>query len=173
MWLFGTARLAAWIVIVAILVAVVAGYVSFGFFLATQLIWLSVLAGVLYILLALTDDLFSGWGPQSRMMRLARATIGLRAESFDQLCALASGLVRLTLIVIALLLAAAPWGIQSGDATGWIRKAFTGISLGGLSVSPGAILGALAFLVGGLLLTEPSSAGSTQATSRTPASTTV
>ncbi len=152
--LFGLLRLAAWIAVVVIVAALVLGYVSLGFFLATQLIWLSTLGAVLYILMALVDDLFTGWGPTSAVSRFARGTIGLRSESFDQLCALVSGLLRLILIVIAIMLAAAPWGIQSGDATSWIRRAFAGITLGGFSLSPGAILGAIAFIAGGLLLTR-------------------
>ncbi len=152
--LFGLLRLVAWVAVVIIVCALVLGYVSLGFFLATQLIWLSTLGAMLYILMALVDDLFTGWGPTSAVSRFARGAVGLRSESFDQICALVSGLLRLILIVIAIMLAAAPWGIQSGDATSWIRRALAGITFGGFSLSPGAILGAIAFIAGGLLLTR-------------------
>jgi small-conductance mechanosensitive channel len=152
-WLMGTVRVALWIALGAVLISVVTGYVAFAFFLIQQIIWLGVLGAVLYILLELADNL-CGSGPGSRVGRFARGTIGIRTERFDQICALLSGFLKLFLVVVAILLAAAPWGIQSGDAFGWFSRALAGFQLGGLSLSPGAILGAIAFLGGGILLTR-------------------
>lgn len=152
-WLMGTVRVALWIALGVVLISVVTGYVAFAFFLIQQIIWLGVLGSVLYILLELTDNL-CGVGPTSRVGRFARGTIGIRSARFDQLCALLSGFLKLFLVVVAILLAAAPWGIQSGDAFGWFSRALAGFQLGGLSLSPGAILGAIAFLAGGILLTR-------------------
>ena len=153
-WLHSAVRLAAWIAVAVVLVALLVGYISFAFFLATQMLWIGVLGGTLYVLVVLTDDLFCGWGPGSRVMRFANGTVGLKHGSFEQLCVLMSGIIRLILIVMAVLLAVAPWGVQSGDVAGWINRAFSGITLGGFSLSLTAVFGALALLVAGILLTR-------------------
>jgi small-conductance mechanosensitive channel len=153
-WLHSAVRLATWTTVVVVLIAGVLGYISFAFFLATQMLWIGVLGGTLYILLALTDDLLCGWEPGSGVVRFASGTVGLKQGSFEQLCVLASGIVRLILIVMAVMLAAAPWGVQSGDVAGWIARAFSGITLGGFSLSLTAVLGAFALLVAGILLTR-------------------
>ncbi|MDX6806496.1 DUF3772 domain-containing protein [Terrihabitans rhizophilus] len=151
-WGRGVVRVVAWILIGAVLVCLVAGYVSLAFFLAQQMIWLSIIGAMFYMLNQLVDGLCAG--SASAIGRFAQGTIGLRDQSFDQLCAIFSGVMRLLLITLALFMAAAPWGVQSGDAVGWFRRALSGFQLGSLSVSPAAILGALVFLIGGVLLTR-------------------
>jgi small-conductance mechanosensitive channel len=118
------------------------------------MVWIGIVSAVLYILLTLTDDLVCGWWPASRIGRLAHGTVGLRKSSLDQLCAIISGVLRLILIALAVLLVVAPWGLQSVDVTGWIRRAFGGVALGGFSISLSAVLAALTVLVVGIILTR-------------------
>ncbi|MGQ4275387.1 DUF3772 domain-containing protein [Terrihabitans sp. B22-R8] len=152
-WMKGAARLIAWIAIAVVMISVATGYISFGFFLIQQMIWISVLGAALYILLALVDGLCAA-GAHSPVGRFARGTLGLRDQRFGQICAVVSGFLHLVLIVLAVMLAAAPWGIQGDDAVSWFDRALAGFQLGGLSVSPLTILGAIAFLTGGILLTR-------------------
>ena len=153
-WFHSLIRLAAWAAIAVIIAAALIGYISFSFFIANQMIWIGIVSAVLYILLTLTDDLVCGWWPASRIGQLTHGTVGLRKSSLDQLCAIISGVLRLILIALAVLLIVAPWGLQSVDVTGWIRRAFGGVALGGFSVSLSTVLAALTVLVVGVVLTR-------------------
>ncbi len=151
---FSVLRLVSWGAFAVIIAALVIGYLAFSYFLAQQILWIGVLGGLLYILLALVDDLLTGWGPKSRVGRFAHSTVGLRNGRFEQICVLVSGVVRLFLIVMALLLIAAPWGVQSGDVTGWVGRAFSGIAVAGFSISFSAVFGAFALLIIGVVATR-------------------
>lgn len=153
-WSVSVGRLAAWLAVITILAAVLVGYIAFGFFLSQQLLWLGVLGGLLYLLLVFVDDLLMGLASGSRIGRFANGAVGLKRSSLEQLAVLASGLLRLFLVVMALLLAIAPWGVQSGDVSGWIGRAFSGIALGGFSVSLSSVFGALVLLIAGVVLTR-------------------
>jgi small-conductance mechanosensitive channel len=153
-WLASIVRVVAWAAIVVVVMAAVAGYISFSFFLASQMLWLGVLGGLLYLLLTLVDDLLLGWGGDKRLLKFAKNTVGFQKNRVEQLCVLASGILRLVLIVMAVLLAIAPWGVESGHVVGWIGRAFTGITFGGLSFSLAAVFGALVLLIAGILLTR-------------------
>jgi potassium-dependent mechanosensitive channel len=153
-WLHSLARLAAWSAIVIVIAAALTGYISFAFFLAAQMMWIGVLGALLYLLLTLVDDLLLGWGGDNRFLHFARSTVGLQKNRIEQLAVLASGILRLVLIVMAVLLAIAPWGVESGHVLGWIGRAFTGITFGGVSFSLAAVFGALVLLVAVILLTR-------------------
>lgn len=154
LWLNSLARLAVWTAIAVVIAAALAGYISFAFFLASQMLWIGVLGGLLYLLMTLVDDLLLGWGCDNRLLRFANNTVGLKKSGLEQLCVLASGVLRLVLIVMAVLLAIAPWGVESGHVVGWIGRAFTGITFGGVSFSLTAVFGALVLLIAVILLTR-------------------
>ncbi|BCJ89703.1 mechanosensitive ion channel protein MscS [Terrihabitans soli] len=154
LWLASLVRVIAWAAIVIVIAAALAGYISFAFFLAAQMMWLGVLGGILYLLLTLVDDLLLGWGGDKRLLKFAKNTVGFQKSRVEQLCVLASGVLRLVLIVMAVLLAIAPWGVESGHVLGWIGRAFTGITFGGVSFSLAAVFGALVLLIAGILLTR-------------------
>jgi small-conductance mechanosensitive channel len=153
-WLASIVRVVAWVAIVIVVIAALVGYISFSFFLAAQMLWLGVLGGILYLLLTLVDDLLLGWADDKRLLKFAKNTVGFQKNRVAQLSVLGSGILRLVLIVMAVLLAIAPWGVESGHLLGWIGRAFTGITFGGVSFSLAAVLGALALLIAGILLTR-------------------
>lgn len=153
-WLASVLRILAWGAVGVVIASAIIGYLAFSYFLARQILWVGVVGGILYILLALIDDLLTGWGPKSRIGRFAHSTVGLRNGRFEQLCVLASGILRLMLIAMAALLIIAPWGVQSGDVAGWVRRAFSGIAVAGFSFSPSALFVALALLGVGIATTR-------------------
>lgn len=154
LWLPSLVRLVAWAAIVVVVAAALVGYISFAFFLAAQMMWIGVLGGILYLLLTLVDDLMLGWAGDKRLVKFAKSTVGLQKNRVEQLSVLASGILRLVVIVMAALLAIAPWGVESGHVLGWIGRAFTGITFGGVSFSLAAVFGSLVLLIAGILLTR-------------------
>jgi potassium efflux system protein len=72
----------------------------------------------------------------------------------EQIGVLASGVARLALIIIALLLILLPWGIDSTDVTGSLRALFFGFSVGDLNISLSSVLIAAALFTAGFTITR-------------------
>jgi small-conductance mechanosensitive channel len=152
---FRAFALIAWLAIVATVTAAVLGFVALALFLANQVIWVGLLLTVLYLLLALIDDLFThGLTGESTLGRFAVRTLGLRARSVELLGVVLSGVVRLTLILLAATMIMAPWGIGTINVAGWFDAAMHGFTIGGLTIAPGSILTALAIVAAGVVATR-------------------
>jgi potassium-dependent mechanosensitive channel len=80
--------------------------------------------------------------------------MGLSGARIEQVGVVLSGGIRLMLIVVAALLALAPYGIESGDIFGWLDTIFTGLTIGEITLSFSAILAALALFLVGVIATR-------------------
>lgn len=148
-------RMLAWIAIAAIIASVLTGFIAFGKFLTNQVIWIAIIASVLYLLLNLFDDLFTvGFSPVSGFGRWLQHTTGLRKGALEQIGVLLSGVFKLALYIIAILLVVAPWGIESYNATSWMRALIFGFSIGSYQLSLSAIIGGILILVVGIAATR-------------------
>jgi small-conductance mechanosensitive channel len=146
--LYGVFRGLAWALIVVITVAVLIGYIPFGSFLTEQLTLVAATGTVLFLLIHLVDEACdAGLQPGSRLGRSLIYTVGLRRETLQQLPVLLSGAARLALILIALLVVAAPWGMQSSDVSGNLDAIFFGFRVGDVTVSLAGIAVAIASFV--------------------------
>ncbi len=148
-------RLGGWIASIAILGGVLFGYVSLASFIMAQIVWIATLAAVLVLLSALVDaSLGASTAENARIALALQSMVGVRRRSLEQLSVLAAGAIRVVLIAVGLLLALAPWGIESGDLWGSVRAVFFGFKIGDYTISLSAILLA-AFLFGaGLAVTR-------------------
>ena len=148
-------RLLGWGIVVAVLVAVITGYVSFASFLLNQVVWLTILALVMLLALAFIEEFIgNGLSSQGNFGRRVREVTGLTANSLDQISALSSGLVRLLLYLALGMLALAPWGIDSSSLVGNLKAAFFGFTVGGVTISLSSIALAVVFFVLGLMATR-------------------
>jgi small-conductance mechanosensitive channel len=148
-------RLAAWLAIGVVLLAVVSGYVTFGEFLANQVIWITAVLSLAYLLMIVVDDLFtSGLSSETRFGRLTSASISLRPESLDQIGVVLSGFLRVLLILVTALFVLAPWGLETTDVFGWLRLAVSGLEVGGIRISLSGVLGTILLVVIGFALTR-------------------
>lgn len=151
----GLFRLVVWLSIAVILVALLVGYITFAKFLAHQVIIVSIIVALVYLLSALIDDLFTiGFSGESGVSRWMRRTIGLKRSSIELIGILLSGGLRLIVYGIAALTILAPWGIGSYDAFGWVRALAFGFEIGTFRVSLSAIFLAIFILVAGVLATR-------------------
>jgi potassium-dependent mechanosensitive channel len=148
-------RLTAWTATVLIGGAALFGYVALAGFLTTQVVWLTILALVALLLLVFVDELLgAGLASTGLLGRRVREATGLTASSLDQLSVLGSGLARLILIVTTIMLALAPWGLDSSNLIGNLKGAFFGFQVGGVTISLSNIGMALAFFVLGSIATR-------------------
>jgi small-conductance mechanosensitive channel len=138
-----------WLLVGLAVAAVLGGYVAFASFLVDQIVWLTALAGLLYLAFAACDTFLGGTlRDNSRISTLLQTNLGLRRKSLQQLGVLLSGVGRLVLAIVATLLALAPWGIESGDFASTFRAAFFGFKVGDVTISLSTIIAALALFFG-------------------------
>ena len=147
---YGPMRLAIWASVAAIILATLIGYVSFAAFLVEQVVWVTFIGCGLYLLLALArESIGQGLQPQSRVGRALMTNLGLRRESLDQWSVVLAGAAQLGLITAAVMLALAPWGVESDDMFSSIRAAFFGFKVGDVTISlSGIIVSVLLFAIG-------------------------
>ena len=124
-----------------LLVSVLVGFVAFAAFLVEQLIAVAGTLELLYVFLILTEE---GFGTLTKAQTPAAqglsAVLGLRQERIDQAAILLSGVVKVALYVVAVLLVLAPWRIESGDMVATVEAAFFGFSIGGATISISSLL---------------------------------
>ena len=146
---YGPLRIAAWTFIAVTFVAVLVGYVAFGAFLVDQLVWVSFIGALLYLLRQLAaEGTAAAMRPQALVGRGFVTSVGLRRESLDFLAALITGIAGLALWIVAALLVLAPWGIESDDMFGSLQAAFFGFRIGDVTISLSSIV--LSFIIFGI-----------------------
>ncbi len=148
-------RLAILAAIAVVLVAVIVGYVPLAQFLANQVIWVTAVLWLAYLLVRVVDDFCTtALSSESRFGRSLSDGVGVRTDTLEQIGVVFSGLLRLVVLAIAALMIAAPWGLGSNDLFGWLRMPASGISLGGISISLTGVLAAIALVLTGFALTR-------------------
>ena len=133
---YGVIRMAAWAAIVLIVGATVVGYIAFASFLIDQIVWVSFIGTMLFILQIVCDDgIDHVLKPHAPVGRALVSSLGLRRESLQQMAVLLTGAGNVVLAVISLLLCLAPWGIESDDMFGAMGAAFFGFQVGDVTIS--------------------------------------
>ena len=151
----GFVRLVMWLSLVAVIVAVVFGYIAFAAFLIEQLIHgLQLFATVLLVMRLAEEGLALLLAPTSPRLHWLEVTIGLPSRSIMQLGVLVSGLVQIFLIGFSLLLVIVPWGVQSDDLLSSIKAVLFGLTIGDMTLSLATVLSAIAFFVIAIVFTQ-------------------
>lgn len=136
--------------VAAALLATLLGWINLAMFAAQQMIWLGVVGMALLLLLKFADDLamrvFAADSPSGKAVMLAT---GLSESRLEQAGVLASALLRLGLIFLALIAIALPQG-NSAVVLGWFETLRNGISLGDTVLRPWTLVRALMVLGIGL-----------------------
>jgi potassium efflux system protein len=149
------AAIAAWMALLAAGVAIVVGYLAFATFLVRELVWAAaVIAGVFILMRGV--DMAIAWllSPTRPLGRAIRISIGLSALGLEQVAELVSGLVRLGLVLAGWAAILAPLGADAQDIFGRVTSTDLVLRLGQVTISPGAVAGALLVLGAGLAATQ-------------------
>ncbi len=137
----GPLRSLGWFLVALIVGSVLGGYVALASFVVDQAVWISIVVALLVLGIALADEFIGGsLRGQTRLATTLQANTGLRRRSLEQIGVLGSGIARLALIIIGILLVLAPWGIESADVTGSLRAVFFGFNVGEVTISLSSIL---------------------------------
>jgi small-conductance mechanosensitive channel len=144
-----------WLIVAATLAAAVTGYLALAWFLATQIIWTTSVLGSLLLLLTVVDEATSaGFQSGTGVGRFLSTNFGLSYAAIGQIGVLLSGIARLLLIIIATLLIIGRLGFSSADLSSITAAVIAGLSIGGITLSPTAIIGAIVLFVLGVAATR-------------------
>ena len=153
--LYGPIRLAVWAAIVVIIASTLIGYVAFAAFLVDQIVWLSFVGSALFLLMTFArEGIGSSLHPNAAAGRAILTSVGLHRDALDQVAIILTGLAQLSLILAAVMAAAAPWGIESNDMFSSIRAAFFGFRVGEVTISISSIIIAIFIFTIGFALTR-------------------
>lgn len=151
----GPIRSLGWVIATVIILSVFSGYIALASFLVDQVVLISILVAMLIVTIALTDEFIGNTlRTRSRIATILQANTGLHRRSLEQIGLLASGMLRLALILAAVMLALAQWGVESTDLMGAVRAAFFGFTVGNITISLSAILIAALFFAIGFTITR-------------------
>ncbi len=151
----GPLRSLGWFVVAVVIGGVLGGYTALASFVVDQAISISLIIAMLILCITLADEFIAGSlrGP-SRLATTLQANTGIRRRSLEQIGVLASGIVRLALIILAILLILLPWGIESADVMSSLRTLFFGFSVGDVTISLSSILIAALLFAAGFTVTR-------------------
>ena len=149
------ARLAAWALVTAIILALITGYAALAAFIALRAVVAAAVLGALYLMLVATDALFAeALAPDTPLGRRIAANLGLPARSVGLLGTLVSAGVRVGLILLALLVILGPWEVSTADLVDSVQSIPLGLQIGEITISFRAVVGAAAVLIVVLLVTR-------------------
>ena len=149
------ARFFGALLVIALLAACGAGYVTFANFVILQIGWTAAVLAILYIVVTLLrGGIEAALAPTSFLGRNMISGLGMRREQLPPLAVLLSGVVTLLCFVTAALVAVAPLGYESGDFLANIRSAFISFKIGDVTISPSSALVAMLLFVAGLAATQ-------------------
>jgi potassium efflux system protein len=149
-WLTALAVI-AWGVLIISLICLVSGYVAMGSFLVKQAGWTLVVLASTYLFGVVIDDGFMTLRSATREAEEGQTAIQASPKARDQAAVVLSGLGRLLLIMMALMLLLAPFGEGPGDLLQRIDFLHNGIALGAISIRPASVLQALMVLAVGVM----------------------
>lgn len=138
-----------WFALAASLACLLAGYVAMGSFIVRQAAWVIILLASVYLLDGLINDSCQAVLASIKRRAGDEAYAKPMTRLRSQAAVLLSGLARIAVFVMALILLAAPFG-DGPDA--WLRRLdylHKGITIGQIHIRPISLLLALAVLAGG------------------------
>ncbi|MDJ1157413.1 DUF3772 domain-containing protein [Chelatococcus sp. SYSU_G07232] len=151
----GPLRAVAWVVTALVVGGALVGYIAFASFLVDQVVWIASVGALLTLSIVLVDEAVAEvLAGKSRVSLALQGSIGLRKRSLEQIAVLTSGVLRLVLIIVAVMLVLAPWGVESVDLIASLRAAFFGFTVGGVTISLSTIVLAVIFFAVGILATR-------------------
>lgn len=150
----GAVTLVAWLLVGAATIALLTGYIGLSIFVARVIVWTVILGSALYLLMHAADDVATSlFQRDSRVGQALVRGLGLRPSLVDQFGLLLSATLRVALVLLALGLLLSPFGAGGvGGIFGRLGSFAQGVQVGGIAISPGAILRSVAVLVIGLAL---------------------
>ena len=142
------------LVAVFIALALIAGYAGLAAFVALQVIVAAAAIGALYLLLVITQTLFSTIGEQTAKGQTLAADLGISAGTLGFGAAVLSAAIRVILILASFLVIIGPWEVSTADLFDTVRNIPFGFKIGEIHVSFEAVFTAVLVLFLLLIVTR-------------------
>jgi len=155
-----TLRAFTWLVLLLTLFGFTAGYIAMASFLVNQLSWILIVASSAYLLTIVTDDMFMTWlAPKVPLSEQADhaaqgsdATAAPALRTLELTAVLLSGACRILIMLLALVLLAAPFGESPLELLRRASSVNEGLSIGEISIRPSTVFQGFFVLLTGLFL---------------------
>lgn len=145
----------AWLVALVTGVAALLGYLSLAWFLASQLVWAAMVLALLFLLQILVDEGASAlFKPRTGLGLFLSGSMGLSANAIAQIGIVLSALARLLLLLVAVAAIVARFGVTATELSAIPGLIVRGLSIGGLTISPSALIGCVVLLLIGIAATR-------------------
>lgn len=141
-----------WVLNTAIVAALIGGYVSFAAFLSSRALVAVVMAGTLYLVLALINALFIDAIASGTRARNVSKALGVRPASLELLSVLVAGVLKAVAIIIIIVVVVGTFGTSTADLRDLLSRVTFGFTIGTSTVAIGDILSAVMFLVLGIVV---------------------
>ncbi len=134
------------------LICLLAGYVSFGSFVIKQVVWTMIVVASAYLLAVFADDCLKALlaHPEAGPGSEANAAVPVAADGTsrlgEQAAVLLSGLTKVVLALLALILLLAPFGEGPSELFSRTSQIQEGLKIGEVSIAPAAVLQAVLVL---------------------------
>jgi small-conductance mechanosensitive channel len=141
---------AAWLVLLGCIASLLLGYVAFGSYMLRQIIWSTLVVASAYLLMVVVVDVCETWQGQPPAPDGAQPVEGSPQNATrlrEQVAVWVSGLLRLTLLAVAVLLIVVPVGegpIELFERSNTLGK---GLTIGQVNLRPALILQAAVVLL--------------------------
>ena len=141
---FRLVRITAWVIVTAIVVSALTGYLPLARFLAQQLIVTGSILGLIYLLLLWVDGFVQGLSDDDTALgRRLKQTAGPERARSDQLALPISLFLKFTVLVLSVPLIMLQWGYSWPDIREWYRQLFFGLHVGNTDVTLGALMASI------------------------------
>ena len=142
--LFRFIRAVIWVVVGAIIVCAITGYLPLARFLAQQLIVTGSILAVVYLLLLWVDGFTQGLGDDGTLVGgWLKKNAGLEPARREQLALPISLFLKIAVLILSVPLIMLQWGYAWPDIREWYRQLFFGFHIGSTEVTFGALLASI------------------------------
>src|SRR5262249_57758598 len=136
--LFKLVRTAVWVIVAAIIVCAVAGYLPLARFLAQQLVVTGSILALIYLLLLWVDGFAQGLTDDGTMVAgWLKRSAALEQPRREQLALPISLLLKVAVLVLSVPLIMLQWGYTGPDIREWYWQLFFGLRIGNTDVTFG------------------------------------
>ncbi|MDE1568721.1 DUF3772 domain-containing protein [Aquabacter sp. P-9] len=146
------ARFLVWVILVVLLSALVAGYVSFAAFIAARMVLATAVFGLVYLCFNLVDSFLASIRPDTHQAKVFAKTLGLGAPKLELIAILLGAIIKIATAILGLMLVAGSWGASSADVLDTIERVSFGVRIGNTTITLWNVLYAVILLLVGVVI---------------------
>ncbi|WP_246659424.1 DUF3772 domain-containing protein [Ancylobacter moscoviensis] len=145
-------RFPFWVLNLTIAGALIGGYVSFAAFLSSRSLIAVVMAGTLYLVIALINAFFIDAIASGPRARSVAKTLGVRPASLELLSVLVAGVLKAMAVIVIVVVVVGTFGTSTADLRDLVSRVTFGFTIGNSTIAIGDVLSAVLFLVIGIVI---------------------